>query len=178
MAARSPIRFALFLAPLFVLGLTAPIRVRAATSAPVSDQAQTVVNAALSVRKGTNQTFTVGMTGTLTRVDLPLCTRAKGNSVVLQVVRKSSPQKSLSIPEQIALSFGVSSYKCNWDTFTLAAPMSVTAGEVLDLVVMRVKGFAPLWGVDNKGGDPYPRGVGTWQGHTINDFAFRTWVAP
>jgi hypothetical protein len=56
--------------------------------------------------------------------------------------------------------------------------MSVTTGEVLELVVTRVKGFSPLWGAENKGGDPYTRGVGTWMGHTINDFAFRTWVAP
>jgi hypothetical protein len=137
------------------------------------DQQQLIYNGALSVRKGTSQTFTVGITGSLTEVDLPLCTRAKGNTIVLEV--KDVPG-SPSDKAKITLAFTSNTYKCDWFAFVLPSPISVTAGEVMELLITRVKGFAPLWGANRLPGDPYPRGVGTWMGHTIHAFAFRTWV--
>ena len=174
MPTRSLLRLGRLAALLCLLGVAAPLRASAAAGTPAVDQEQLTFNGALTVRSGTSQTFTVGRDGSLTRFDVPLCSTAAGNRIVFKVQRADGlPPDS----GKIRLTFTTNSYKCIWFTFTLPTPLPVTAGEVLELLVTREKGFAPLWGADRLPGDPYPRGVGRWMGHTINDFAFRTWVA-
>lgn len=128
----------------------------------------------LTVRMMATQTLTVGRTGRLTRADIPLCTFIRGSQVQLTVTEmaRRRPARATS-----TLTFRKSFSDCVWFSFSFKRPLSVHKGEVLQLRVSVLRGKAPLWASNAYSKiDPYRRGSGKWMGHTINDFAFRTYV--
>ena len=173
MTTRSLLKLSWLPALFCLLAVAVPLHTNAAAGTTTVDQEQLTFNGALTVRSGTSQTLTVGISGMLTRIDLPFCTVAAGNQIVLELL---TIQGQSTGAKKMPLIFTTNDYKCNWYSFTIPTPLSVTSGQVIKLLVTRVKGFAPLWGADRLPGDPYPRGIGKWMGHAINDFAFRTWV--
>lgn len=136
------------------------------------DQEQSVVTGGLSVRASAAQTITVGIAGSLVRVDLPLCSPSKNSRIELAV--SDTGMKAQSATASIIFQHSYSD--CNWYTFIFNQPITATAGEALRLTVQARNQKAGLWGEDGHLGDPYPRGVGSWRGHIINDFAFRTYM--
>lgn len=137
------------------------------------DQAQTQFQGGLSVRMHASQTIVAGRRGLLTRVSAPLCTVIAGSMIALTVSSKVGRTTRFV---SVALSFTTGSAGCVWHTFTFKHPLSVHVGQVLQLTIVRRRGEAPLWGANLEGGDPYRYGAGAWMGHTIQDFAFRTYV--
>ena len=165
---------ALALCTLLCLALSASPAGAASHPRTRLDQAQTMFAGGLSVRMLATQTLTVGLTGHLTRVDLPLCTFIRGSEVQLSVteVTRRHPARATS-----ALTFSKSFSDCIWFSFMFKRPLSVRKGEVLQLRVSVLRGKAPLWASNAYSKiDPYRRGSGKWMGHIINDFAFRTYV--
>lgn len=155
---------------LSILAFVAPAA--RAVAAERIDQKQTTYAGGLSVRQGATQTITAGVRGQLVRIDLPFCTFQKG-SVVKLAVRGTAPNSQTATT---TLTFAQSYSDCDWFTLTFARPLAQRVGEVLRLTVTTAHGAAPLWGSNAVGGDPYTRGKGTWSGHIVNDFAFRTYV--
>jgi hypothetical protein len=74
-----------------------------------------------------------------------------------------------------SLTFKHSYSDCAWYTFDFGQPISGAVGDVLRLTVRTKNHKAVLWGEDGHPGNPYPGGVGSWTGHTIN-FAFKTYM--
>ena len=144
-------------------------RPRAATTGLVLDQDQSSYTGGLSVRVAAAQTFTMGLDGSLARVDLPLCSPSKNSDVRVTV---SAGGRSVSASTIFPRSYA----DCVWYSFTFAQPIVASTGEVVSLTVTTQNHKAALWGYDGHDGDPYPRGSGNWHGLTINDFAFRTYV--
>lgn len=120
-----------------------------------------------------SQTIVAGRRGLLTRVSAPICTVIAGSMIALTV---SSKVERTTRSVSAALSFTTSSAECVWHTFTFKHPLSVHIGQVLQLSITRRRGKAPLWAANLDRSDPYRHGAGTWMGHTIQDFAFRTYV--
>src|SRR5213592_3289069 len=149
---------------------TAPLPTPTASSA-VLDQEQPVFTGGLSVRRSSSQTVTVGRAGALVRVDLPLCAPIKNSNAVLTVSSTSVNAPSVAVTFIFAHSYS----DCAWYTFNFAHPISANVGDVLTLTLTTSQHNAPLWGEDGHPGNPYPRGVGNWIGHTVN-FAFKTYM--
>lgn len=145
-------------------------------SPDVPDQAQTAYTGGLSVRPSAHaaQTVTVGINGALARVALPFCTPIAGSVVDLTLRTVGATLRSATA----SITFAHSYSDCAWYVFTFEQPVDVTAGQVLLLEVEGAKGEAPLWGWQGGPGDAYPSGQGNWSGHTIDDFAFQTYVQP
>jgi hypothetical protein len=139
-----------------------------AAHAPV-DQEQASLSGGLSIRAVASQTIAAGRSGLLTRIDLPLCAFLKGSVVRLTVTR--GPAHASAV-----LTSHTSFTDCLWHTFSFRRPAAVRRGERVRLTLTALSGEAPLWAASLGKGDPYRRGVGTWRGHTINDFAFQTYV--
>jgi hypothetical protein len=154
-----------------VLPSPATPEVAAATTSVKLDQEQSIYTGGLSVRAGTTQTITAGVSGALQSIALPFCSTIAGTITALKVSSTSG-----MAPAVAQLQFSASYSDCAWYTFDFVGQTHINAGDVLTLLVTRQHGPAPLWGYDAAGGDPYPNGVGTWRGITINDFAFRTYV--
>jgi hypothetical protein len=133
------------------------------------DQEQLSFSGGLSVQAGASQTIIAGRSGLLVRVDLPLCTFARGSSVLLRI---SGPGGRATA----SVTASQSQSDCLWQRFVFARPMAVRRGQGLRLTLTRLMGQAPLWAWHGERGDPYRRGFGTWQGHRIDDYAFRTYV--
>lgn len=170
-------------APLGACVLTLSLLGLALLAAPVDaashararlDQSQTTFAGGLSVRMAPTQTLTAGRRGLLTRVDLPLCTFIRGSVVQLLVTGGTARHPARATT---TLTFRNSYSDCVWFSFTFRRPLFVGVGETLQLKVSVQRGMAPLWASNAyKKTDPYRHGAGTWMGHTINDFAFRTYV--
>jgi hypothetical protein len=150
--------------------VSAPADTPTVAALPVLDQEQPVFTGGLSVRSAPTQTFTAGRDGAVVRVDLPLCAPLKTSHVDLTVSNGPNAQSATT-----TLVFAHSYSDCNWYTFTFNKPVSATAGEVLTLTVTTTHHNVALWGDDALGGNPYPRGVGSWRGLRVN-FAFREYV--
>lgn len=144
----------------------------AAVTPPRLDQVQPAFTGALSLRDGASQTLRAGKAGLIVRIDVPLCSTMRHSRVVLTVHTARGPRRLASA----TVTFAHSSPDCAWYTFAFPHPARVTVGEVVDLTLTAPGREAALWAEDGRRGDPYPRGVGHWMGHTINDFAFRTYV--
>lgn len=136
------------------------------------DQQQPRYTGALTVRSGAAQTITVGIAGTLRRVALPMCATSRGATVLLSITDAGSGRLIVGG----TLTFTAAYSDCAWYTIDFSTPNHITRGERLRLTVTKGRGVAPLWACVNSGGDPYPRGSGSWRGHVINDFAFRSYV--
>ena len=146
----------------------------AAVTPPRLDQVQPAFTGALSLRDGASQTLRAGKAGLIVRIDVPLCSTMRHSRVVLTVHTTRGPRQLASATVTFAHSGDPSD--CAWYTFAFPHPARVTVGEVVDLTLTAPGREAALWAEDGRRGDPYPRGVGRWTGHTINDFAFRTYV--
>jgi hypothetical protein len=137
------------------------------------DQAQTRYQGGLSVRLPASQTLTVGLQGRVVRLDVPLCTTIAGGLIVATL---SGGTTVRSAHASASLTLSVSSSGCRWYSFHLHPSLAVHAGQVIQLTIARRRGKAPLWGANLSGRNVYRRGHGTWNGHVIQDFAFRTYV--
>ncbi len=158
---------------LSLLLLTLPaLPTAAASTSPVLDQEQSVFNGALSIRGGASQTVTVGVAGLLVRVDLVLCAPIKNADVQVTVTNSGANAGSATT----SLRFRQSYADCAWYTFAFGQPIKANVGDVIILSVKTQNHKAALWGRDGRAIDSYPRGVGTWRRHAINDFAFRTYM--
>lgn len=151
---------------------TSATRTLQTSGSPIVDQEQSIYTGALSVRVAASQTMQMGRRGSIVSIDLPLCSPSKNNTIELTV--RSMRQNGGSAKATIVFKGTYSD--CVWYTFTFIQPLSATAGEAVLLTVVGKQHRAALWGYDGHGGDPYPRGAGAWNGHTINDFAFRAYV--
>ena len=156
------------------MALVGPIQggSRAAALQMQLDQAQTVFSGGLRVDVHPSQTLTAGLHGKLVQIDVPLCTPTAKSRVRLTIAELTPPRKSASA----VLTFPASYADCAWYSFTPSTHLQVKPGVALRLVLSAESGNAPLWGSNAKGGDPYPPGVGSWNGRRIDDFAFRTYV--
>lgn len=134
--------------------------------------AQTTFAGGLSVRQDTTQTITIPRAGRLTSVDVPLCTVAANSKVMLTVTDAAG--KRLGQENE---AFADANADCVWHDFSFHQPVAVHGGAVLTLHLAGVRGDAPLWGSDAYNANPYRGGTGRWMGHTINDFAFRVYLA-
>ncbi len=168
---------ALLAAALPVAATASPLtaRTRASVTNATVDQEQTVFSGGLSVRTPATQNVVAGRHGPLTRVDIPLCAPIQGSTVELSV--QDLPVKHSNKVTSAALVLPQSLSDCAWYTFTFKTPNIVRVGEALRLIVRSTGGEAPLWGSDATGGNPYPAGTGTWMGHAVDAFAFRTYIA-
>ncbi len=142
------------------------------SSAPVLDQAQLKCTGGLNVRANPTQTFTVGIGGLLTRVDIPLCSPTKNARIDVTVSARGSSTvastASLKLPHDYS--------DCAWYEFDYNRPITAAAGDVLQLKVSSPNHRSVLWGYDGQGDNPYPDGTGSWRGQTINSFAFQTYM--
>jgi hypothetical protein len=154
--------------------LVAALLAVAPAATPSLDQAQTAIQGGLSLRVAAWQTITIGRSGNIGRVDLPLCTPKRGTGIALTLSRGAGPQRS-SIGATV--SFGRTTSDCTWQTLRLSRPFPVRRGQVVRLTVVGRGTAAPLWGANLYGGDPYRPGTGHWMGRTIDDFGFRIYVA-
>jgi len=148
----------------------------ASQSHDAPDQAQTAYTGGLSVRPSAHaaQTVTAGISGALARVALPFCTPITGSTVDLTVRTVGAILRLATA----SITFAHSYSDCAWYVFTFEQPVDVSTGQVLLLEVEGSKGEAPLWGSQGAPGDAYPSGQGNWFGHTVDDFAFQTYVQP
>jgi hypothetical protein len=133
------------------------------------DQAQTRLQGGLSVRFGASQTLVAGHDGRLTRVDLPLCTVIKRTTVTLAVAVGATRTAA-------SITFRRSSADCDWYAFSFKHAPAVRSGQVVRLLVSSKGGEAPLWAASTSGSNPYRKGAGSWMGHPVNDFGFKTYV--
>ena len=173
---------------------------RADILTPVVDQNIIVVQqAALAVSVGASlgQSFTVGLAGSLTRIDFQLG-RNSGTTQPLQVqLRTANGDLPNLDPSALLFSGSIAAADVPVLTFTSsftasiylssAAPV-VTPGE--KLVVLLSSSDSNWYNWDNSGyynSNPYPNGTSVKMGYpdysnwvTIDnwDFGFRTWVAP
>jgi hypothetical protein len=136
------------------------------------DQQQPEFTGGLSVRKGASQTIKVGIAGALVQIDIPLCAPKKNADVELTVSGPGSNTQSATA----SITFKHSYADCAWYTFKFSQPISAAVGDVLLLTVETKNHKAALWGYDGYLDNPYPSGAGSWMGHTINDFAFKTYM--
>jgi hypothetical protein len=119
------------------------------------------------------QTFTVGITGKLTSVDLRL-SEAAAVPVTVHISGLSG-----GVPRGTGLASGSASIQfVNWYNFALTPPVSVTAGQTLGIVFSlgaggSVKGSAPG---GYPGGQALIKPAASWELHPEIDFAFRTYV--
>ncbi len=142
------------------------------TPSATLDQQQPIYTGGLSVRSSATQTVVMGGAGLLVRIDLALCSPSKNSDIELTAVDTTANGPSATA----SLKFKASYSDCAWYELDLSQPISVAAGDTVLLTARTKNHKAVLWGFDGQGGDPYPPGVGTWRGQTINDFAFRTYL--
>ena len=138
------------------------------------DQAQQIYNGSLSLRYTSTQTITAGWSSTLARIDLPLCSANIGSSAAMTVTATASS----SVIATAMVTFLDSSNACLWYSFVFPGAHPITARQGLRLQLSSQSALAPLWAYDAQVNDPYPAGIGTGRGMTINDFAFRSYVGP
>jgi len=141
-------------------------------SAPVLDQAQLMCTGGLSVRANPTQTFTVGISGQLVRVDIPLCAPTKNARIEVAVSATSgSAQAStaaLTLPHDYS--------DCAWYAFDFTRPIVAAANDILQLTVTSPNHRSALWGYDGQGPNLYPGGTASWRGQAVNSFAFQTYM--
>ena len=85
---------------------------------------------------------------------------------------------SSSVIATAMVTFLDSSNACLWYSFVFPGAHPITARQGLRLQLSSQSALAPLWAYDAQVNDPYPAGIGTGRGMTINDFAFRSYVGP
>ena len=149
------------------------------SSVPILDQAQLLCTGGLSVRANPTQTFTVGLTGQLVRVDIPLCSPTKNVRIDLTLSTTDGSGQSSTASVKLPHDYS----DCAWYEFDYSNPLAVTRGDVLQLqATPRNNHKSALWGYAGDSGadgvrvDPYPGGQGLWRGQRIDDFAFQTYV--
>ena len=141
---------------------------------PQRDQTQLQCTGALSVRFSPTQTFTVGRSGNLVRVDIPLCSPSKNARIDMKVTTTGASVRSSTASRRLPRDYS----DCAWYAFNFGQPLSVVAGDVLQLQVSsRQNQKSALWayagGTDRA---VYKGGTGQWQGQTINSFGFQTYI--
>ncbi len=154
---------------------TATIPIPTPSGAPVLDQAQLLCTGGLSARANPTQTFTVGITGQLVRVDIPLCSPTKNVRIDLTVSTTDGSGQSSTASVKLPHDYS----DCAWYEFDYARPLSAAAGDVLQLqAVPRNSHKSALWGYDGGGESAalYTRGTGQWRGQAIGSFAFQTYM--
>ncbi len=149
-----------------------PVSPPPVASAPITDQTQLKCTGGLSVIGHPMQTFTVGITGQLVRVDIVLCSPAKNVRIDLTVTGTGSAVQSSTASLKLPHDYS----DCAWYEFDYGRPLTVAAGDVLQLAITSPNHRSALWGFDGQDPDPYPYGSGSWRGHVINDFTFQTYI--
>lgn len=147
----------------------------AADPQPLLDQRQPLFSGGLSIRTEAAQTLTAALRGMLMRVDLPLYLSTRNSAMLLTVSTVRPPIHSTSAT--IIFPTTATRADATWYTFTLTRPLPQVPGEVLRLTVRTIHGQPPLGARSAGHRNPYSHGAGTWMGHSINDFAFRTYIA-
>ena len=161
-----------------------------AIAIPVLDQsydATTGGGLIISTSQQGAQTFTVGITGLLTRVDVEVENFFNATLPLLLDVRPTIggvPQEAdAPVLANASVAAAAVPNAFAFVTFTFA-PVPVTAGDVLAIVLMATAGETGdyAWQDDfigtYPGGIEYSRTVGTWAGQQQHDFGFRTFVEP
>lgn len=149
-----------------------PAAASTGSNSPVLDQAQLHCTGGLSLLGMPTQTFRVGISGLLTRVDIVLCAPTKDARINLTVSTVGSPSRSSTASLKIARAYS----DCAWYEFDYHHPLKAANGDLLRLRVASPNKASALWGFDGTRGDSYSRGIGSWRGHAINDFAFQTYM--
>ncbi len=142
------------------------------SSALVLDQAQLKCTGGLSVRVGPTQTFTVGISGQLVRVDIPLCAPSKNARIDVTVSTTSGSAQSSTAGLKLPHDYS----DCAWYEFDYSQPIAAAVGDILQLKVTSPTHRSALWGYDGGDTNPYPGGAASWRGHTINSFTFQTYM--
>jgi hypothetical protein len=142
------------------------------------------------------QTFTAGLTGDLTEVDLAFgcwtsatgVTTCASNAPVTVEIHSDSPTGALlastSLPGSAFLNFYPSDYPSVFVTFIFSTPPAVVAGSVYAIVMTttQVHGVEPYYGDGESSLNPYGGGTawftdaGGWHSVSENDVAFKTYV--
>jgi PKD domain len=177
----------------FVFGLSLALHARPGTAAPVKDQAfeptppDTIPTIHSSLRWA--QTFRVGVTGTLARVDVLVAQQFNRQPEDLEVTIYDTvggaPHAALTAPFRIAAaSVPIVIHPSTWDGYaylSAAFALPVAAGDVLAIVVSTGPAsqyyWAGVFGGGYPGGQLYRTSSTVWSGAGPEDQAFRTFVA-
>lgn len=130
------------------------------------------------MRGNPTQTFTVGRSGQLTRVDIPLCAPAANARIDLTISTTDGSGHARTASLKLPRDFS----DCAWYEFDYNQPLAVAVGAVLQLQATMPHHKSALWGYagltapNGTSIDVYPGGQGQWRGVPIEDFAFQTYV--
>jgi len=165
------------------------------------DQQQTLIDFGGGLYKGSpsqfeGQTFTAGLTGDLTEVDLvigcwtdtPGVTTCASNAPVTVEIHSDSPTGALlastSLPGSAFLNYYPSDYPSVFVTFTFSPPPAVVAGSVYAIVMTTTHTHdEPYYGDGESTANPYGGGTAWftdasgWHSISDQDVAFKTYVA-
>lgn len=177
----------------FVFGLFLVLLAAPGTAAPIKDQAfepappDTIPTVFREYRWA--QTFTVGVTGTLTRVDVQFAQLFNQQHEDLEITIfdtvGGAPRAPITAPFHIApASVPIVLHPSTWDGYAFlsaAFALPVTAGDVLAIVVSTGPSSQYYWagayGGGYPGGQLYRTTNTTWSAAGPEDQAFRTFVA-
>lgn len=180
-------------APAFVFGLSLFLLAAPVNAAPVKDQAfepsppDTIPTVFREYRWA--QTFTVGVTGTLTRVDVQFAQLFNQQPEDLEITIfdtvGGAPRAPITAPFHIApASVPIVLHPSTWEGYAFlsaAFALPVTAGDVLAIVVSTGPSSQYYWagafGGGYPGGQLYRTTNTTWSAAGPEDQAFRTFVA-
>jgi hypothetical protein len=136
------------------------------------------------------QTFTVGTTGTLTRVDVLVAqmfnVQPESLDVTIFDTVSGAPRAALTVPAHLLpSSVPIVPHPSSFDNYAYLSAtftLPVTAGDVLAIVVSTGTSSQYFWAGVNAGGYPggqlYQTTGGAWSRVGSEDQAFRTFVAP
>jgi hypothetical protein len=165
----------------------------AGASAGTLDQQQTLSNfGGLQVASNTSkaQTFTAGLTGQLDQIDLALSGMSVTTPLTVQVRDGSATAPGDTVLASASVPTSAVTSSESFVPITFASPASVTAGTQYSIVALNdSSGWFWYAGKTDtasayEGGRLYsspngPPGTGPWfEGNTMADFEFKTYVAP
>ena len=168
----------------------------AGASAGTLDQQQTLNNfGGLQVDSSHSkaQTFTAGLTGQLDRVDLALSGMSVTTPLTVQIRDGSATAPGDTVLASASVPTSAVTSSESFVPITIASPASVTAGTQYSIVALNdspaISGWFWYAGITAtasayEGGRLYsspngPPGTGPWfEGNTMADFEFKTYVAP
>jgi hypothetical protein len=183
---------------LAVVGLAvAPINTARATGVPQVDQqliAMEAAGVAVDYSQSWGQTFTVGLPGVLTRIDLQLGRDAGANQPLQVELRRTVGGLPDLMPEALLFSTSLDPSAVpiliTTSSFTVSidlspAPPTVTPGDQLIILLTSASDHWYLWTTGYWPGDMYPNGSAVKRGYPDYsnwvvqdgwDSGFRTWV--
>lgn len=173
--------------------LSSSVRPDVSLAAATLDQSQTTADgyAAIQFTNDEAQTFTAGIIGNLSQVDLELSRTGSPGDLVVQIRTVSGGVPSGTILASMTVaeaSVTLSDVSFDWISVPLSAPVAVTAGTQY-AIVLTAPAAPPCcdgykWAASFQ--DPYPGGTlaqlsgsgAAWQSIPSVDFAFKTYVTP